>query len=240
MCIRDRSSIISERIENHQTDRACPFCAERIKAQAIVCRYCGRDVTPLPTAFDDDVAPALENENSPAAHKALKYLRSFENLINKACLWQKKHLAPKSDGNIIQISLSLISRHINLLGILLLVIGVVAFVHYAFFFDYSYVIEMKMPAWYASLHKFYRLEETTSIILSGLIIYFRDHLVKFNALSAMDFGTKSQMESNANKNFPSLFGIRIDFIVLQAVFVISIFLMHSDNELTMAYALAKA
>lgn len=28
--------------------RTCPFCAERIRAEAVVCRYCGRDVPPVP------------------------------------------------------------------------------------------------------------------------------------------------------------------------------------------------
>jgi len=28
--------------------RACPYCAETIKAQAVICRFCNRDVDPLP------------------------------------------------------------------------------------------------------------------------------------------------------------------------------------------------
>src|ERR1039458_7897368 len=29
------------------TDRDCPFCAETIKAKAVVCRFCGKDVSPV-------------------------------------------------------------------------------------------------------------------------------------------------------------------------------------------------
>ena len=30
--------------EDEEDKRACPFCAERIKVQATVCRFCGRDI----------------------------------------------------------------------------------------------------------------------------------------------------------------------------------------------------
>jgi hypothetical protein len=30
--------------------RTCPFCAESVKAEAIVCRHCGRDLPPQPPA----------------------------------------------------------------------------------------------------------------------------------------------------------------------------------------------
>ncbi len=31
-----------------RAERKCPFCAEMIKSEAIVCKHCGRDVEPLP------------------------------------------------------------------------------------------------------------------------------------------------------------------------------------------------
>jgi hypothetical protein len=34
-------------VENDSKD--CPFCAERIKVNAIVCRHCGRDIVPAAT-----------------------------------------------------------------------------------------------------------------------------------------------------------------------------------------------
>jgi hypothetical protein len=39
-----------DRMEASGELRRCPHCAEMIRPQAVVCRYCGRDVSPVPVA----------------------------------------------------------------------------------------------------------------------------------------------------------------------------------------------
>jgi hypothetical protein len=47
------------------TERKCPFCAELIKVEAKVCRFCGRELSPL-----DSVPRPPQNTPTPADFKS--------------------------------------------------------------------------------------------------------------------------------------------------------------------------
>jgi hypothetical protein len=65
-----------------EPERYCPWCAERIKAAAVVCRYCGRDVTPLapPPSTPDQPSwnplPTASANRPPAPSAAPRRLRA--------------------------------------------------------------------------------------------------------------------------------------------------------------------
>jgi uncharacterized membrane protein YdbT with pleckstrin-like domain len=44
--IQDKAALSAPGSEPEEVMRICPFCAEKVKAQAKVCRFCGRDLPP--------------------------------------------------------------------------------------------------------------------------------------------------------------------------------------------------
>lgn len=49
--VLNQAQKLAESMKNNSSDDAdtieCPFCAERIKSKAKICRYCGRELTPI-------------------------------------------------------------------------------------------------------------------------------------------------------------------------------------------------
>lgn len=65
----EEATIETQAIEQPSDERKCPFCAEMIKKEAIVCKHCGRDVEPEKPEEEKPAEIIVENTAESEAEK---------------------------------------------------------------------------------------------------------------------------------------------------------------------------
>lgn len=194
---------------SEHSDRTCPFCAEKIKTKAVICRYCGNKIAPI--------------ELKTSADKISAYLLLIENSLRKA---HSKFLANEKAYWILGFLMKLKSItkiYTNQISVTLILIGCIDFIYYAFFADYSYLKETSIST-ATGLVVFYRLQESLSIVAVGLIIYFQ-HLIPRNNHSAPS--TELQVSKKSSEYSINFFSIGINSIALQFSIILMIFFVTS-------------
>lgn len=215
-------------VNTNQATRTCPFCAEQIMAQAVLCRYCGRDINPLNTSASES-APTSALPATPAEwDKVSRSLRQVEDSLRVAFA----QMGRSKGVNSVLAFATRLEEHLSIIALALLAVGLIAFVYFWIFADYS--------SWgeHASTVRIYRLQDTSSIFFAGLFLILRKALGKpsgpGNDLSA---GEKIRSVTTGKSSWLFL-GEAIDLVVVQATSILALIAIHRDGMFKTAYVLA--
>ncbi|MCB8941598.1 MAG: hypothetical protein H6655_24540 [Ardenticatenaceae bacterium] len=77
--------------------KQCPYCAETIKAKALVCRFCGRDLPESSPSYLPSEPESLRSEEKPKKKKSRRLLIAILGGILLACCGLFALLSPSED-----------------------------------------------------------------------------------------------------------------------------------------------
>lgn len=100
MCLPDRTENIELRMLQSGANKKCPYCAEIIKFEAKVCRYCGKDVSLRPSEPSSGNREFVARQNALATGKTYRITKDgleFGELTRTEVvgLLRSKDLAPE-------------------------------------------------------------------------------------------------------------------------------------------------
>lgn len=153
-------------MDENQSTRACPFCAENIKAQAVICRYCGRNIVPIVEHHVTTGEPASSLEKNQET--ASEYLARIEKLIRTAYSWFRTSKIVDTAIKQFKPSKSQCIWYLNIFAALLVIIGIITTIYV--------VIDVGLSSSSdASLRRRFIVNHTLNIIpifLAALLIVF--------------------------------------------------------------------
>lgn len=212
-----RSNGSNNSLNQSQSVRECPFCAETIKSQAVLCRYCGKDVIPVPVISIP--SPKLIDKidsrlNSLERFFAIKY-SAFLNVVVIKIIFSK-----------LKLILTFLNDHLKEVSLLIVFLGVLDFVYLLTDDTYGMRYALNQP-YLSILSVLWKFDHVLPIIFTGGILYFRPKLGGFKESTVNNEYTLVMRNHNSSSILHFLKSINL--IRLEATLLILMIVFFDDE-----------